>query len=81
MGGHQPVGIHAPATGVDLDGSVVDQHLHQFFHVERVPFGAAADQLAQRRPDFVKPFQQFIDQQPAHALVERRQIDAPLNFV
>ena len=37
----QLVGQHAPALGVDLDHAVVDQHLDQLFHVERIALGAA----------------------------------------
>ena len=42
-------GMHASSPRAGLDGALVDQHLDQLFHVERVALGAAGDELAQRR--------------------------------
>ena len=45
----QLAGDERPALAAGLDRALVDEHLDQLFHVERVALGAAADQLAQRR--------------------------------
>ena len=66
---------HVPALGLDFDDAVVDQHLDQFFHVERVAFGAVGDQRAQRRRDVVEALQQRLGELLADLLVERLQVE------
>ncbi len=45
--GAELVAEHAPALAVGQDYAVVDEHLHQFFHVERVALGAGGEHRAQ----------------------------------
>jgi hypothetical protein len=71
----QLVGQHAPPVGLDADDAVVDQHLDQFFHVERVAFGAGGQQRAQRRRDLGQALQQDLGQFLTERLVERLQLE------
>ena len=65
-----------PAVRPSLDGALVDQHLHQLFHVEGVAFGAAGDELAQGGGHLGQLLEQLVGQQPAAGLVQRLQVDA-----
>jgi len=69
----QPVRQHVPALRVGGDHAVVDQHFHQFFHVERVALCATGDQRLQRRRHLRDALQQHIGQLVAVGLVQWRQ--------
>ena len=71
----QFLGVHAPGFGIGLDGLLLDQHLDQLFHVERIAFGAASDQLAQRDRHLGQLPEQFVDQQAACPFVKRVELD------
>ena len=71
----QLVGQHAPAVGLGHDDAVVDQHLHQFFHVERVAFGTTGEQRPQRHGHRGQPIEQPACQLVAGRLVERPEFE------
>ena len=58
------------------DHLVVDQHLHDFFHVERIAFGATHDQIRQRVWTVFDVPQQCIRQRTARRRCKRSDIDA-----
>ena len=74
--GHEARRMQRPVLCAGLDRALVDQHLDQLFHVERVAFRAADDQLAQRGRHFGQLLQQLVGELLAVALVERHQVDA-----
>ncbi len=57
--------MHAPAFAFGDDGSLVEQHLDQFFHVKRVALGTSDKQLAQRWLRVIDAAQQLIGQREA----------------
>ena len=64
-----------------VDGPLVDQHLDQLFHVERVSFGAPDDQRAQLRGTWLDLSQQFAGKHTHVARAEWTQIDALMNLL
>ena len=72
----QLVGADAPRLAVGDDDAVVDQHADQLFDEVRVAFGAAREQVAQRRRHGLEPAEQGLDQLARAALGERREVDA-----
>ena len=76
MRSQQFFGHHFPAVGVGDDGPVVEQHLHQLFHVEGVALGGRRDHVAQCGGHGVEPLQQLQRQLPAGTFVERLQVDS-----
>ena len=58
------------------DDAVVDEHADQLLDEVRVAFGAAREQVAQRRRHRLEPAEQRLDQLARAALGERREVDA-----
>ena len=79
-GREQPLGVQRPALGPGLERALVDQHLDQLLHVERVALGAADDELAERRRDVGQLLQQLGGEQLAVVGVQRREVDPLLDF-
>ncbi len=75
--GLQPRSVELPAVGAGAQRALVDQHLHQLFHVERIAFGARDQQRLQLVRHARQPLQQFGRELHARLGVERLQLDAP----
>jgi hypothetical protein len=75
LGRQQFLAVEPPDLAPGLDGALVDQHLDQFFHVERVALGPARHQLAQGRRNLRQLLQQLVGELAAEVLAERRQVD------
>ena len=54
----EPFGYDAPALCIGFDDAVVDQHLDQLFHVERIALRSPGNQFVQRRGNPVEALQQ-----------------------
>ena len=76
MGRDQLLRHHLPTLRAGDDRAVIDQHLHQFFHVERVALGCRGDQIAQCGGHRVEPLQKFERQFATGAFVQRLQVDS-----
>ena len=81
MGVGQARGDDAPAFGIGHDDAVVDQHLDQFLHVERVAFATAGDQFAKRRGYVREPLQQHSCKCATFVPRQLRKVDARVDFL
>src|SRR5207244_796201 len=77
----RPLRYDAPVLRRSNNCAIVDQHLHQFFHVAGVAFGTVGDELRERRAHIGDPLQQRFDQFLTDALVEGGEDDSGMTFL
>ena len=78
---HQARRVHLPRFRARDDAPLVNQHLDQFFGVERVAFRAAHHQVAQGGRHLGHPLQDLGHELPAGAPGERQQVEPRMGLV